>query len=248
MLVAVQIHILSFGIDLVPPVFFVPLRHSRILVDVLDDFAPANSCVVGAEADFPLLRRVRDNAHFRAAEVVIEQILKPHSRNEKNVPPITSPLRHILVGSVGADTPIEFPGAAGSGNAHGHVELFVDVPERKRRRSLQRVVVLQNRENHAENGDMPVPTRVRDFSQIGHKSRNVDEARNRRPLLGLPVDYQRRPHAAVRMAAARECAPLRLRAVNQVCKVGEGTDRRNGKPVLHWLDVAQLLAHVLCQV
>src|SRR5207245_3182612 len=68
------------------PVSAVPLRNSRILVHVLDDLPPADSRIVRAERDFSLLRCVRDDAHFRAAEVIVEEVLEPHPCDEQEIP------------------------------------------------------------------------------------------------------------------------------------------------------------------
>src|SRR5260221_13187984 len=57
------------------PVVLVPLGHRRVLVHVFDDLPPAHAGVVSAEADLSLLRGVRDDAHFRAAEVVVDKSL-----------------------------------------------------------------------------------------------------------------------------------------------------------------------------
>jgi hypothetical protein len=53
---------------------------------LLDDVPPADAGVVGAEADLPHLRAVRDDAHLGAAEVVVVEILEPH--------PATKSARH----------------------------------------------------------------------------------------------------------------------------------------------------------
>src|ERR1700753_2318136 len=76
-----QVDVFSLGVNLMLAVVLVPLRDSRVLVHVLDDLAPAHTGVVRAEADLTLLRRVRNDAHFGAAEVVVEQILEPHTRD-----------------------------------------------------------------------------------------------------------------------------------------------------------------------
>ncbi len=48
-----------------------------------DDLPPADSGIGGAEGNFPFLRAVGNDAHFRAAEIVIEQVLKPHAGDEE---------------------------------------------------------------------------------------------------------------------------------------------------------------------
>ena len=74
--------------DFVAAVVFVPLRNRRVLVHMFNDIAPANTGIVRTETDLAFLCAIRNNAHLGAAEVVIEQILKPHSRNEEEVPSI----------------------------------------------------------------------------------------------------------------------------------------------------------------
>src|SRR5258705_12102035 len=88
MLVSVEIDLLALGVNFVLAVGLVPFGHSRVLVHVLDDFAPAYAGVVRAEGNFTLLRGVRDDAHFGAAEVVVEKILEPHASDEEEVPGI----------------------------------------------------------------------------------------------------------------------------------------------------------------
>ena len=89
-LVVAQVHLLPGGVNLMLAVRLVPLRDGRVLVHVLDDFPPADARVVRAEGNFTLLRGVRDDAHFRAAEIVVEQILEPHAGDEQEVPRILS--------------------------------------------------------------------------------------------------------------------------------------------------------------
>ena len=66
----------------------IPLRDRRVLVHVLNDLPPADPGVVGAERNLTLLGSVRDDAHFGPAEIVIEQVLKPHAGNEEEIPRI----------------------------------------------------------------------------------------------------------------------------------------------------------------
>src|SRR5260370_37158595 len=78
--------LLTLGVDLMLSVRLVPLGDGRILVHVLNDFAPAYARVVRAEGNFALLRGVRDDAHLGAAEIVVEKILEPHAGDEQEVP------------------------------------------------------------------------------------------------------------------------------------------------------------------
>src|SRR5262249_22655696 len=81
----------SAGEDLVPAAGLVPLGDRRGLKHLLDDLPPPDAGVVRAEGDLPHLRRVRDDAHLRAAEVVVEEVLEPHPAHEEDAP-VEAPL------------------------------------------------------------------------------------------------------------------------------------------------------------
>ena len=70
---------------------------------LLDDVAPADSGVVGAERDLPFLRRIRNDAALGAPEVVVEEVLEPHPRDEEEVPAVAAALLLILDRAVAAD-------------------------------------------------------------------------------------------------------------------------------------------------
>src|ERR1700679_3225754 len=101
--VAVKINLLTFGEDFVLAVLLVPLSDGRVLVHVLDNLPPADAGVIRTEGDFTLLRGVRNNAHFGAAEVVVEEILEPHSREEQEVPGILATPHGIIQGPIRTD-------------------------------------------------------------------------------------------------------------------------------------------------
>ena len=67
-------------------VLLVPVRDLRVLVHVLDDLPPADAGVVGAEGDLAHLRRVGNDAHLGAAEIVGPEILEPHAGDEHQQP------------------------------------------------------------------------------------------------------------------------------------------------------------------
>src|SRR5574342_406194 len=96
MLDAVKLDAVAAREDLVPPLLFVPLRERRRHVHLLDDVAPADAGIVSAEGNLALLRSVRDDAALSPPEVVVEQILEPHSRDEQEVPAITPPHFDVL--------------------------------------------------------------------------------------------------------------------------------------------------------
>src|SRR5690349_1225617 len=80
----------------------IPLSHRRVLVHVLDDVSPTDSRVVRAEGDFTFLRAVRDDAHFSATEIVVEEILEPHTRDKQEVPAIGTAHRDVLLAAIAA--------------------------------------------------------------------------------------------------------------------------------------------------
>src|SRR5256714_13940912 len=94
---------LAAGEDLVAAVILVPFGEGGRHVHLLDDLAPADAGVVGAEGNLALLRRVRDDAHLGAAEVVVEEILEPHAGDEQEVPAIGSPLLDVLLRAIALD-------------------------------------------------------------------------------------------------------------------------------------------------
>src|SRR5579872_2218574 len=98
-----EFDLLAAGIDLMAAMLVVPLRQRGGHVHLLDDVPPADAGVVGAEADLPFLRRVRNDAALRAAEVVVEEILEPHARDEQEVPAVRAALLLILDRAVAPD-------------------------------------------------------------------------------------------------------------------------------------------------
>src|SRR4051794_30654912 len=72
--------VLPLRVDGMPSLRAIPIRDARRGFHLLDDLPPANARVVGAKADLAHLRAVRDDAHFGAAEIVVEEILEPHPR------------------------------------------------------------------------------------------------------------------------------------------------------------------------
>src|SRR5258707_10389489 len=105
-----------------PSMFFVPLGDGRVLVHVLNYVAPTDSSIVSAKANFTFLRSVGNNAHLGAPEVVIEQILKPHSRDKQEVPTVGAALFDVLCAAVTADLPVVL-----SGQSKRFVELLKEV-------------------------------------------------------------------------------------------------------------------------
>src|ERR1700737_1100357 len=74
------------GVDLVAAVRLVPLREGSGLEHLFDDLPPADARVVRAEGDLSHLGRVRDDAHFRAPEVVVEEALDPTPPEKNHTP------------------------------------------------------------------------------------------------------------------------------------------------------------------
>src|SRR5262249_33720381 len=99
----IERYVMAAGVDSMLPMLLIPLSDRSGLVHVLDDFAPTDSGVVRAERDLTKLRRIRNDAHFRAAKIIVEQILEPHSCNEQEVPRIAASLLNVVHGSIAAD-------------------------------------------------------------------------------------------------------------------------------------------------
>src|SRR5215831_4766566 len=131
------------GEDLVAAMLLVPFSDRRVLVHVLYDVAPADTGVVGAETDLAFLGAVRDDAHLGAAEVVIEQVLEPHARDEKEVPAILAALYHVINGAVRRGLAIIL-----ARKTEGLVELLQQVEQLEVRRRAERVIVLKERQRH----------------------------------------------------------------------------------------------------
>src|ERR1041385_1633941 len=83
-----HLHVLAARKDLVTSVLFVPLGERGRHVHLLDNVSPTHASVVGAEGDFAFLRGIRNDALLGAAEVVVEQVLEPHSGDEQEVPAV----------------------------------------------------------------------------------------------------------------------------------------------------------------
>ena len=210
---------------------------------LLDDVAPADAGVVGAEGNLTLLRGIRDDAHLGAAEVVVEQILEPHARDEQEVPAIRAAYLDVPLGSVRADAPIIVPS-----RAERLVEFLQQIDELEVGRRLERVVVLHQRQRHTYRRQEFAPAGVVDVFQILGDRLRVEERRDRDGLLRLLVDHHRHADAAVRVAPAREIAPFRARPVYEVSPVGERAHERDREPVAHRLAETNLLLDVVRQV
>src|SRR5437764_13829341 len=75
--------------------FLIPLRQGCSHVHLLDDVAPAYARVIGAEGNLPFLRGIRNDALLCPTEVVVEQVLEPHSSDEQEVPTVATALLNI---------------------------------------------------------------------------------------------------------------------------------------------------------
>src|SRR4029079_13965406 len=102
-MLAVRGSALAAGEDLMTAMLFVPLGERGGHVHLLDDVAPADSRVVGAEGDLTFLGRIRNDAALGASEVVVEQILEPHPGNEQEVPAVRTATVDVGLGAIGAD-------------------------------------------------------------------------------------------------------------------------------------------------
>src|ERR1051326_6751974 len=101
-----QRHGLISRIDLMSSFLSIPFSDGGILMEIFNDLPPSNACVIGAEGDFSFLRSVRNDAHFGAAEIIVEEILEPHAGHEHEVPAVLLSLfSDAVIDFTSGDTP-----------------------------------------------------------------------------------------------------------------------------------------------
>src|ERR1035437_10371416 len=145
------------------PVLLVPLRDRRRLLHLLDDVAPADAGVVRAERDLAHLRRVGDDAHLRATEIVGPQILEPHPRDEQDQP---------LVGLAVAVR--RHPDAAERAAAL-LVELLDQIAEPEAFRRPVRAVVAQHAQRRLHLRQQRAARRVADRPRIVEEALDIED-------------------------------------------------------------------------
>ncbi len=138
-----QIDFFTAGKDFVATVFFIPLSDRRILVHVLDDVSPTDAGVVCTERNFAFLRSVRDDAHFGASEIVVEQILEPHSRDKQEVPRVLTTFFDVFDRAVAVNLSVIF-----ARQTERFVKFLEDSAERQTLRCAIRIVIFQQGEAH----------------------------------------------------------------------------------------------------
>ncbi len=111
-----------------------------------------------------------------------------------------------------------------------------------------RPVVAQHAQAGLDLGEQRAAGGVRDGARVREEALDVEDVRQRRPLLRLLADEQRRSGAAIGMAPALHGAPVGARAVHQVGDVGDRARRRQRKPVAQRIGRAGLPLHVFRQV
>src|ERR1051326_56577 len=199
-----------------PAMLLIPLRDSRVLVHVLDDVSPTDARVVSTEGDLAFLSAIRDDAHFCATEIIVEEILEPHTRDEQEVPAIRTTLLNVSLTAIAADFTVVL-----TGQAKRLVKLLEELIQSKLRRRLVRVVVLQERQTHHDVRHPLATRRVSDLLHVFHETRNVQKLRHRTHLFEFLVDHHRSTNTAVRVTAAGNLSPLSLWTVNEVREVGK---------------------------
>ena len=167
----------------------VPVRNGRVLVHVLDDLPPSHACVVRAERDLPHLRRVGNDAHLGAPEIIRPEILKPHPGDEHHQPFVGL----AIVGILETDT-AKLAAAL-------LVVLLDEIEQTEPLWGPRGGVVAQEAQRRLNLGQYRPARRVADDARILHEPVDVDEGRHRRPLLGPLADHEGRAHTAIRMAA-----------------------------------------------
>src|SRR5438270_13678103 len=117
---------LALRVDGVASVLLVPVGEARSLVHVLDYLPPADAGVVGAETDLALLRAVGNDAHLGSAEVVVEQVLEPHARDEEEVPAVGAAGLDVLLRALAVNATV-----AAARESERLVELLEKLVERE---------------------------------------------------------------------------------------------------------------------
>src|SRR6185369_147655 len=161
---------------------------------------------------------VRDDAHFRASEIVVEEILEPHTRDKKEVPAIRTALLDIVLAAVTADFAVVL-----TSQAKRLVKLLEELVKRELRRRLVWIVVFQEREPHHEVRHPLAARRVRDLLHVFDETRNVQELRHRTHLFEFLIDHHRGSDTAVRVTTAGNLAPLGLWTMYEIREVCEGS-------------------------
>ena len=202
-----ELDFFAAGENFVTAVVFVPLSDGRVLVHVLDDVSPADAGVVRTERNLAFLRAVGDDAHLGAAEIVVEEVLEPHSRDKQEVPRVLTTFLDVLDRAVRADLAVIL-----ARQAERFVELLQDAAERQALRCTVRVVIFEKREAHHEVREPLAAVRVGDVLHVRDQSLDVQELRHRCHFLRFLVDHHGRADAAVRVAAAARPVPIRSQA------------------------------------
>ncbi len=110
------------------------------------------------------------------------------------------------------------------------------------------LVVAEQREGHADDGEVLAAGGVVDAGDVLGEAVGVDEGGDGNGFLGLLVDHERHADAAVRVAAAGELAPVAVGSVDEVGPVGEGGHEGDGEPVAGGLAEAGLVLDVVGEV
>ncbi len=110
---------------------------------------------------------------------------------------------------------------------------------------LERVVVADERERHAEDRQEASTAGIADRRNVLRELFGLQERRHRHGFLGFLVDHDRHADAAVRVASAGQLSEFLLGAVRHVRPVGEAAHERNREPVADRLADARLVLHVV---
>ena len=144
----VENDLLAAGKDFMTAVLLIPLGERCGHVHFLDDIAPAHAGVIGAEADLALLRGVRNDALLGAAEVIVIQVLEPHTGDKQEVPAVLAAPLDIFDGAVPLHAAILLVGAFGGPKSL--VKLLQQVHQFEVGGGLVRIVVAQQGQRHAK--------------------------------------------------------------------------------------------------
>ena len=135
-----------------------------------------------------------------------------------------------------------------AGCAEALVELLQQVRQLEVGRRLERIVVAHRRQRHADDTTELAARAVVDLRDVLGKLLAIEERGHRHGFLGFLVDHHRHADTAIRVAAAVQLSPIRLRSVDQIGPIGEGAHEGNREPVADRLAQAGLILDVVRQV
>src|SRR6266481_4101846 len=242
----IHTHFFATGEDLMAAMLFIPLGERGGHVHLFNDVAPAHAGVVSAETDFAFLRGIGNNALLSAAEVVIIEVLEPHSSNEQEIPAVSAALLDVFNRAITGDAAVL--GISLLGCAKGLVKLPQQVNQLEVLGRLERIIIARQGQGHAKHREETSTACVVHLGHVFGDAVTIQERRNGDGFFRFLIDHHSHAYAAIRVASAAELSPIRTGTMNQIGPVREGGHKRNGKPVTLGLAQARLVLYIMRQM